>query len=80
MTRIELANQLRYMLASTEANALIVGWNECAQIFHVLPCWEAESETQVQSLALANAIAWAEADGIGDVCVVWGFRDDSAQI
>ena len=80
MNRIELANQLRYMLASTEANALIVGWNECAQTFHALPCWEAESETQVQDLALINAIAWADADGMGDVCVVYGFRDDSNQI
>lgn len=80
MTRLELARQLRCMLFSTEANALIVGWNECAQIFHVLPCWEAESETQVQGLALVNAIAWADADGMGDVCVVYGFRDDSNQI
>lgn len=76
MTRLELSSQLAIMLEITEANGLIVGFNECTQSFHVLPVWEAESKTQIAGLALTNALDWADKDGMGEILVVYGFRPD----
>lgn len=77
---MSIQSALNYALISSEANGLIVGHSSATRTIYVLPCWEVESEGDVAELAIANALSWADQNGMGDFKVSYAFRDDSNQI
>lgn len=63
-------------LETTEANGLILGYCGETGRAYVLPCWEAQTATEVETMALNTAMTWADRNGCGSIEIMWGFRKD----
>lgn len=76
----KLASTIKHALESTEANDIVLGLCRDNEEIFCLPVWEATSEADMLSQALFSAIRWADDNGIGEIRVAYGYRDDTNTI